>query len=112
MTTARHEAWRFSRRERMARFASLDTPELAAPLAADLLPEALMLRLEEQHQVRAALASLDERCRRLLILLFYRTDTAPYAEVATLLGISEGSIGPTRARCLQKLRRLLNDLNF
>jgi len=112
VTTARHEAWRFSRRERMARFASLDAPELAAPLAADLLPEALMLRLEEQHQVRAALASLDERCRRLLILLFYRTDTAPYAEVATLLGISEGSIGPTRARCLQKLRRLLNDLNF
>ncbi len=71
-----------------------------------------MLRLEEQQQVRAAVASLDERCRRLLILLFYRTDTAPYAEIAATLGMSEGSIGPTRARCLRKLRDLLDDLSF
>jgi RNA polymerase sigma factor (sigma-70 family) len=112
-TTARHEAWRFSRRERMARFASLDAPEPAESLAANsFLPEALMLRLEEQHQVRTAVDSLDERCRRLLILLFYRTDSPPYAEIAATLGISEGSIGPTRARCLRKLRHLLDDLRF
>ena len=111
-TTARHEAWRFSRRERMARFASLDAPDLAEPRADGLLPEALMLRLEEQHQVRTAIASLDERCRRLLILLFYRTDTAPYAEIAATLGMNEGSIGPTRARCLGKLRDLLDERHF
>jgi len=112
-TTTRHEAWRFSRRERMARVASLDSPDLAEPFAdKSLLPEALMLRLEEQHQVRTAMVILDERCRKLLILLFYRTDTAPYAEIAATLGMSEGSIGATRARCLQKLRRILNDLNF
>ena len=59
-----------------------------------------MLRLEEQQQVRAAVALLDERCRRLLILLFYRTDTAPYAEIAATLGMSEGSITqPARAVC-------------
>jgi len=110
VTTARHESWRFSRRERMARSASLDAPDLVQPLADSLLPEALMLRLEEQHQVRAAVASLDERCRKLLILLFYRADTAPYAEIAATLGMSEGSIGPTRARCLRKLRLLLEDL--
>jgi RNA polymerase sigma factor (sigma-70 family) len=112
-TTARHEAWRFSRSERMARFASLDAPALAEPFAdSALLPEALMLRLEEQHQVRTAVAALDERCRKLLILLFYRTDSAPYAEIASTLGMSEGSIGPTRARCLRKLRDLLDDLRF
>jgi RNA polymerase sigma factor (sigma-70 family) len=111
-TTARHEAWRFSRRERMARVASLDSPDVIEPFAdRGLLPEALVLRLEEQHQVRTALATLDERCRRLLMLLFYRSDTAPYAEIAMTLGMTEGSIGPTRARCLQKLRRLLQDLN-
>src|SRR5215212_4761360 len=50
-TTARHEAWRFSRRERMARFSSLDAPDPAESLTDNsLLPEALMLRLEEQHQ--------------------------------------------------------------
>jgi RNA polymerase sigma factor (sigma-70 family) len=113
VTTTRHEAWRFSRRERMARFASLGAPDLAERLAdSALLPEALMLRLEEQHQVRTAIAALDERCRRLLILLFYRPDIAPYAEIATTLGMSEGSIGPTRARCLGKLRHLLDERHF
>jgi len=109
VTTARHEAWRFSQHERMAQGISLDARDVAEPLADGLLPEALVLRLEEQHQVRAAVAALDERCRRLLILLFYRSDTAPYAEIAATLGMSEGSIGPTRARCLGKLRLLLDD---
>ena len=111
-TTARHEAWRFSQRERRARFASLDALDLAEPVAdTALLPEALMVSLEEQHQVRAAVAALDERCRRLLTLLFYRSDIPSYAEIAAKLNMSEGSIGPTRARCLQKLRRHLNELN-
>jgi RNA polymerase sigma factor (sigma-70 family) len=109
-TTTRHEAWRFSRRERMARITSLDTPDLAEPFVdSALLPEALMLRLEEQHRVRTAVAALDERCRNLLVLLFYRGDSPAYAEIAEALGMREGSVGPTRARCLQKLRQLLND---
>src|SRR5215213_5015177 len=54
-TTARHEAWRFSQHERMVRFASLDSPDLVESFADNsLLPEALMLLLEEQHQVRTA----------------------------------------------------------
>ena len=110
-TTTRHEAWRFSRRERMARIVSLDMPDLAEPFVdSALLPEALMIRLEEQHRVRTAVAALDERCRNLLMLLFYRSDSPAYAEIAESLGMREGSIGPTRARCLQKLRRLLDDL--
>jgi RNA polymerase sigma factor (sigma-70 family) len=113
VTTARHQAWRFGRRERMARFASLDAPNLAESFAdSSLLPEALMLRLEEQHQVRTAVAALDERCRKLRVLLFYRSDIPAYAEIAATLGMNEGSIGPTRARCLRKLRHLLDDLGF
>jgi len=77
-----------------------------------LLPDELILRLEAQNKVRTALATLDERCRRLLTLLFYRPDPAPYAEIAATLGIPEGSIGPFRARCLRKLRRILDDLGF
>jgi RNA polymerase sigma factor (sigma-70 family) len=111
-TTARHEAWRVSRRGRVIQFTSLDMPEVAEPLAEGLLPEELVLRLEEYQVVRTAVASLDQRCRRLLTLLFYRKDVAPYAEIAATLGMHEGSIGPTRARCLRKLRQLLNELNF
>jgi RNA polymerase sigma factor (sigma-70 family) len=111
-TTARHEAWRVSRRARVIEFTPLDALEVIEPLADDLLPEEVVLRIEEQQVVRAALATLDERCRKLLTLLFYRTDVAPYAEIAATMGMSEGSIGPTRARCLRKLRQVLDDLDF
>src|SRR5262249_18875035 len=111
-TTARHEAWRFSRRERSARV-SRDSQSQAG----DLVDEGsslddILMRLEEQHKVRTAVGALDERCRTLLILLFYRPDPPSYAEIAATLGASEGSIGPTRARCLQKLRRLLDEMGF
>jgi RNA polymerase sigma factor (sigma-70 family) len=106
-TTTRHEAWRLSRRERMARMSG-EHADLLAPLS-DVapMPDELVLRLEEQHRVRVAVATLEERCRRLVTILFYRPEPPSYAEIATTLGMSEGSIGPTRARCLQKLRRLL-----
>jgi RNA polymerase sigma factor (sigma-70 family) len=112
-TTTRHEAWRFSRRERTATRIYGNKLEQAATQADDgLLPEALVLRLEEQHKVRVAVTSLDERCRRLLELLFYRPQAPPYAEIAAALGMSEGGIGPTRARCLEKLRRRLEAQGF
>ena len=73
-----------------------------------LLPDEVLVRLEEQHRVRSALAALDERCRKLLKLLFYTAEPPPYSEIATTLGTTEGSIGPTRARCLEKLFRVLD----
>ena len=77
------------------------TPDNAA------LADEVLLRLEEQHRVRRALTRLDERCQKLLKLLFYESEPLSYAEIAAELGTSEGSIGPTRARCLEKLLRLL-----
>jgi RNA polymerase sigma factor (sigma-70 family) len=106
-TTTRHEAWRLSRRERMARLNGEQTDLMAPSGDVAPLPDELLLRLEEQNRVRAAVVALEERCRRLLIILFYHPQTPPYAEIAATLGMNEGSIGPTRARCLQKLRRLL-----
>jgi RNA polymerase sigma factor (sigma-70 family) len=113
MTTARHEAWKLRQRERASGMAvSYDEHEIDALTEDTLLPDERLLRLEEQHKVRTGLAALDERCRTLLTLLFYRPDPAPYAVVATTLGIPEGSIGPMRGRCLRKLRRILDDLGF
>ncbi|MBK9711346.1 MAG: sigma-70 family RNA polymerase sigma factor [Kouleothrix sp.] len=111
-TTTRHEAWRLSRRERMAQIAGDQSARGSPSADGVLLPDELMLRLEQQHQVRAALSELDDRCRRLLQLLFYRPEPPSYTEIATTLSMSEGSIGPTRARCLHKLRRLLNEADF
>jgi RNA polymerase sigma factor (sigma-70 family) len=113
MTTTRHEAWKLRKRERASGMTvNYDEHEIDALTEDALLPDERLLRLEEQHKVRAGVAELDERCRKLLTLLFYRQDPAPYAEVAATLGIPEGSIGPLRGRCLRKLRRILDDMGF
>ena len=117
VTTARREAQRT--RQKAARtqpFPTAEDEEGAGAEAAlpDLapLPDAAVLQLEEQHQVRTALARLDERCRQLLTLLFYRTEPATYDEITATVGMPAGSIGPTRARCLEKLGKLLKENGF
>lgn len=76
------------------------------------LPEEVITQLEDQHLVRTGVAALEERCRRLLTMLFYDPQQLPYAEIAAQIGIPTGSIGPTRNRCLQKLRTALQKMGF
>jgi RNA polymerase sigma factor (sigma-70 family) len=64
--------------------------------------------LENQMRVRLALEELGGSCRALLTALYYRDPAPGYREVSGELGIPIGSIGPTRARCLEKLQRLLD----
>lgn len=71
-------------------------------------PERQLDDLQQLHAVRQALDRLDARCRDLLALLFTDDDQrVPYEEVGRRLGLPVGSIGPTRARCLGKLRGLI-----
>lgn len=77
--------------------------DLADP---DPLPEQALEALQQAHRVRLALERLDERCRTLLSLVFRDEDEAlPYDEVARRMAMPVGSIGPTRARCLAKLKQ-------
>lgn len=66
---------------------------------------------ESADDVRRAVGSLQERCRALLTAL-YLTEETPYAEIAERLGMPIGAIGPTRARCLDKLRKILEQGGF
>jgi RNA polymerase sigma factor (sigma-70 family) len=66
-------------------------------------PDVELLAAERRAMVREAVAQLPEHCQRLLTLLVCPTPV-PYAEISTRLSIPVGSIGPTRARCLEKLR--------
>jgi RNA polymerase sigma factor (sigma-70 family) len=110
-STARYEAWRIRRRDRvLGTTISADDNQMTLPDEAPL-PDEVLLRLEEQHHLRTALAALDERCRRMLMAMFFDPDSPSYTQIAAELGIAEGSIGPTRGRCLQKLRALLGELN-
>ena len=63
-----------------------------------------ILMAERNAALRAAFAELPPRCRQLLAML---TSDPPrsYAEISAGLGMPVGSIGPQRARCLERLRR-------
>jgi RNA polymerase sigma factor (sigma-70 family) len=72
------------------------------------LPEEALLGLERQRQVRAAIGQLTPNCRRLVSGLFSdEAERETYQQLAKGMGVSINSLGPTRARCLQQLRRLL-----
>lgn len=62
-----------------------------------------LLRAERQQALREGLAELNPGHRQLLLLLAAHPPI-PYADVSRRLGMPIGSIGPTRARCLKKLR--------
>jgi RNA polymerase sigma factor (sigma-70 family) len=65
-----------------------------------------LLAEERAEVVRAAMAHLPRRWRRLIELLM-ADPPASYAEISDELGLPVGSIGPTRGRCLARLRVLL-----
>ncbi|WP_395110709.1 RNA polymerase sigma factor [Actinomadura sp. SCN-SB] len=100
--TARRESLHASRRA-AARGAALDDAVVSA--SGGVAPEDVALARERVGEVAEALAALPRRCQVLLRLCA----TAPsYAELATALGMPVGSIGPTRARCLNGLLRRLD----
>jgi RNA polymerase sigma factor (sigma-70 family) len=88
--------------------ADIDTA--AAP---DLLPEDELLALERQYAVRAAINQLPPRCRGLIEALFSDAhEQTSYQQLADRLGVPMNSLGPTRARCLSRLRHLLTAAGY
>jgi RNA polymerase sigma factor (sigma-70 family) len=77
-----------------------DTPEFVD----DVVIDEEILRAERDGALRAAFAELPPPCRRLLAMLFSDPPHS-YTQISATLGIRMGSIGPQRARCLERLRR-------
>jgi len=97
-----------SRRERMR---TAGDPEALESLPADMPAAGADLEaVEEQTLVRLALAALPERCRGLLYALYYEDPPPAYAVLARRLGVPVGSLGPTRARCFDRLRAEFRNL--
>jgi RNA polymerase sigma factor (sigma-70 family) len=99
--TARRECWRTRELARRAQPTGLVDDRLADERAPS--PETRLLRDEYRRAVATAFAALPDRCRRLLVVLAADPPLS-YDEVADTLGMPRGSIGPTRRRCLDKLR--------
>jgi RNA polymerase sigma factor (sigma-70 family) len=72
--------------------------------ADDVMIDEEILRAERDAGLRAAFAELPPRCRQLLSMMISDPPHS-YAEISATLGIPMGSIGPQRARCLDRLRR-------
>lgn len=67
---------------------------------------------EQRQLVRQGLRRLGGRCEQLLTALFVAPGQPNYEQIARRLGMKVGSIGPTRARCFEKLERILVDLGL
>lgn len=99
-TVARRQSWRVIER-RKRELAVADVPESSH----DSDPAETWTRVEWLYE---GLLGLDERCRELLVTLYLSGEDPSYAEVARRLGRPVGSIGPTRGRCLERLRDILS----
>ena len=110
MQVAHHECfrWKRSQQRMVSREAEPVLPEPESPAIADLLVE----QTQEEQILREAVRLLTPQCQRLVALLFFETPARPYAEVAKELGLAQGSIGFTREKCLERLRRQLSKSGF
>lgn len=70
-------------------------------------PHEDLSRLEQRARMTRALARVGERCETLLRVLYFEDPSPAYTDIAKRMGMPIGSIGPTRARCLEKLERIL-----
>ena len=69
--------------------------------------EELRIFTEQQQAIRDAVDELAGRCRLLIGMLYFDSNSPSYDEISHQMGIPVASIGPTRARCLEKLRTIL-----
>jgi RNA polymerase sigma factor (sigma-70 family) len=105
VTTARRESWRVRKADRRQSPADPETlisiPEHGGG------SEDHVIMADELRQLRTAFLTLDPRCQELLRIVasVHRPD---YSQVAGRMGMARGSVGPTRSRCLDKLRTALS----
>ena len=100
--TLRRQAWR-DRATGNLRAGGEPTDEVLPP---EPSAEAKAVLSDEQRRLWDHVSALSERCRRLLAVIAF-APRPDYVSVARDLGMPIGSIGPTRGRCLEKLRHRL-----
>ncbi len=119
MTTARRASWRVLQKHK--REQPLDEIELTDSQLPDTYQpigghapsmQELLQGWQNQEALAQGLATLGDRCRQLLTLIFLDADEPSYDDISHTLAIPKGSIGPTRNRCLQQLRAILEGLGF
>ena len=108
--TTAHKCFRW--RSEAQRYVDVATREETLSAQPSAIAEALLVEFEREQLLRNAIAGLPEDCRRMVELLFYRIPQPSYDDIANELRIPKGSIGPTRKRCLEKLKHALEKNGF
>jgi RNA polymerase sigma factor (sigma-70 family) len=108
-TIARRNSWRLlERNRRQVASEHLEGTTLAeSVLHLGKSDAQLIEHWELTDWLDKGLLQLNERCRKLLTALYFQPEPSSYAEVAEHFGMPLGSIGPTRARCLKRLKGVL-----
>jgi RNA polymerase sigma factor (sigma-70 family) len=107
IVSARREAWRVVKRDDRSEPREFQPDDVVIP--AEDRPEEVVLRSDAERRLWRHINELPERCQSLLRVIAF-ADRPDYAVVARSLGMPVGSIGPTRGRCLAKLRmHIAND---
>ncbi len=110
VTTAKFKTWAVIRGSK-----GFYSPETEEEMEAEMagirdsapLADEMLIELEEQHLIRTALAELEERCQKILSMIYLQDPAASYVEVAAAINVGETSISPLRSRCLKKLEKVL-----
>jgi len=111
MQASFHKCLRW-KRQRLTLSEDMPEAEREPEASPEQLPEEMLYQLQREQLLRDIMASLPARCYRMIAMLFFEEPPRPYQDVAKELGIATGSIGFIRGRCLQRLRRLLEQEGF
>jgi RNA polymerase sigma factor (sigma-70 family) len=110
VVSTKRESWRAAKDQVRYKTENLESTPAAASDTSSI--EDTVLRDETDGRLWRHIATLPERCQTLLRVIAF-ADRPDYAELARALGMPQGSIGPTRGRCLAKLRiALAQDPNW
>lgn len=111
-TVARRQTWRVIDLRRREREALTDErPDDAGTDPVTRIPDPVDAyeKWAERAWLHQGLASLNPGCRELLQALYLDSGDPSYRAVAARLGKAVGTIGPARARCLNRLRSAMED---
>ena len=108
VTVARHHSWRLLGRNRRE-IALEDVGRMEDTLLITNDGAETIENWELAEWLNHGLSLIGGPCRDLLLALYFDLEQPSYAEVAARFNMPVGSIGPTRARCLQRLKQVLGE---
>jgi RNA polymerase sigma factor (sigma-70 family) len=106
IVSSRREAWRVVKKSDRLEPKEFEPDDFVTP--AEQVPEHMVLRNDSDSRLWQHVEQLPGKCRALLRVIAF-ADRPDYAVIAKALGMPVGSIGPTRGRCLAKLRLQLDN---